>query len=112
MAPKTPQIAVGWKPRAWNWPDAAIPTLAGLQSLEVLLVGRTKISEAGLQQLQKALPKVRFSEPSAARSSARATPLPRQPAFTKKQGNDQTSSASAQARLRERASAAKSVRRP
>ena len=25
-APKIPQIAVGWKPRAWNAPDAAIPT--------------------------------------------------------------------------------------
>src|SRR5262245_62020905 len=25
-APKTPQTAVGWKPRPWNRPDAAMPT--------------------------------------------------------------------------------------
>ena len=25
-APKTPQIAVGWKPRPWNAPGSAIPT--------------------------------------------------------------------------------------
>ncbi len=25
VAPKIPQIAVGWKPRAWNLPEAAVP---------------------------------------------------------------------------------------
>src|SRR5579859_4685850 len=26
VAPKMPQIAVGWKPRAWNLPEAAVPS--------------------------------------------------------------------------------------
>jgi internalin A len=42
--------------------DAAIPHLKVLPKLESLLISGTKISDAGARELQKALPRLRFSE--------------------------------------------------
>ena len=42
--------------------DAAIPHLKVLPKLESLLISGTKISDAGARELQKALPRLQFSE--------------------------------------------------
>ncbi|MGH9929394.1 MAG: hypothetical protein ACREA9_09205 [Pyrinomonadaceae bacterium] len=44
--------------------DDGISQLRLMRSLEVLLIGGSKITPAGAEELQKALPKVRFSETS------------------------------------------------
>lgn len=42
--------------------DAGVPHLRTLASLRVLLIGKSKISEAGAAQLQKANPALSFTE--------------------------------------------------
>ena len=42
--------------------DAGIPQLKRLTNLETLLIGGSKISEAGAKELQKALPRLGFGE--------------------------------------------------
>ena len=42
--------------------DAGLKSLEKINSLEVLLIGESKITEDGAKALQKTLPKIKFSE--------------------------------------------------